>query len=1031
MAYPEQFGHPCWEKDQADKCINTVAQVTKETVPLFLATHSPIKSIKDAKVDAIITEEDVFQNLFLRQGEIRGVVRGDSGTGKSHLIRWVNLRSEYAAENKEQALDQFKIVMVQRDTGSLKSALQQIVDQLGDEFSQYIEDIRGSVDKFSAETAREELIQKLALEISSKWEQRGNQPLPNDLKPLGDVLLSPGYRKWLGRDGGVIAQKIARLTESSNLEERKKDIVFTSREFIPEPQYLNRTQDAQQVYEFIEGLEWDDIDSEEVVKVLNKALVEAQRELTGIRGSKLHEIFTAIRRKLYTQGKLLAVFIEDVTAASGGLDLDLFQALEPKVEQGACRMIALLGMTNEGWNVLPDNEKDRVDVEFDVGVNASHWAADHYEVAKFTARYLNALRSNDQEINALAQNRFGSDISYSKCDECKQRGNCHDIFGYVQLDTEVKIGLFPFSPTAPQKLLSALNEERHRTSQRGLLDYVLEFALIKSYHLFSQGGFPDPKLIGVKRPGLTYWAEVENKYLGGFEWSLETKNQAQFLTQFWLAANSADKAASLLEPYRAPFSLPEFSTETILPPGGGQQPEPGPGPGPTDPPAEDIELTRLIAVLDSWIGGEEKTLTHDAKFRKYLSEMLSKAMRWQDYRGVPVAFAKMISGGTSPIRIEGQKSKPASQHYFIDFFRDIQTRNLLEALTRYDREGKKSWNFANGELHKRRVYGWLRKNKQNILTGIDPDPSDLRQDAIRAASQLMALAAIIRRRTSLPIREPQKRITELFIKIWGDTGKPRPFTSAMAQFVDDIEIKWEGAKKLIINELGVGQGEAAPKDFIDPLPILTALDKFEENPVVQSPPETINENFWKKRFEPVSSLGAYDHMPKKLEEERKELKERLGTLKAFLIDSGFEGNDLRKALRDCLKELVEVIQIEKENLKFPNQEFMSLWEPKRLEEKKDSWGSCMVQVTKVIDSPKDLDTLCFDSATLSEAYNSLTKITKEYLLPVDRELTEQEEPGGNAQEGKKEDLLNELKQLSEMMEKDSLYAKPKKIKRAA
>ena len=44
MPYPKQLGAPCWEKEQADKCINYVAQVTPEQAPLFLATHSPIKN---------------------------------------------------------------------------------------------------------------------------------------------------------------------------------------------------------------------------------------------------------------------------------------------------------------------------------------------------------------------------------------------------------------------------------------------------------------------------------------------------------------------------------------------------------------------------------------------------------------------------------------------------------------------------------------------------------------------------------------------------------------------------------------------------------------------------------------------------------------------------------------------------------------------------------------------------------------------------------------------------------------------------
>jgi len=373
MPYPQKFGQPCWNKEQAERCINIVAQVTREQAPLFLATHSPIKNIKDVKSDSLVTEEKAFKKLFSRKGEVRGVVRGGSGTGKSHLIRWINLRAEYAVDRNEFDLNKFKIVMVKRETGSLKSALKQIVEQLGDEFGKYIKDIRNSLDKFSTATARDELTQALALEINRKWEERGNAPLPRYLKNLGDVLLSPGYRNWLGRDGGVIAKKIDRLTQSSSREDREKEIMFTRDEVIPPLGKLGNTTDASQVHDFISDFKYDFDDemSSKTVSVLNVALLNAQRELTGIKGAMLNEIFTDIRRELHIQGKQLAIFIEDVTAASGGLDLDLFQAFEPKADRNLCRMIALLGMTNVGWNILPDNEKDRVDFEFDIAENAN------------------------------------------------------------------------------------------------------------------------------------------------------------------------------------------------------------------------------------------------------------------------------------------------------------------------------------------------------------------------------------------------------------------------------------------------------------------------------------------------------------------------------------------------------------------------------------------------------------------------------------------------------------------------------------
>ena len=87
MPYSEKLGHPCWEKDQVEKCVNIVAQVTREQAPFFLATHSPFKNIKDVKAGSLVTEEKAFSDIFSRKGEIRTVVRGKVGTGKSHLIR--------------------------------------------------------------------------------------------------------------------------------------------------------------------------------------------------------------------------------------------------------------------------------------------------------------------------------------------------------------------------------------------------------------------------------------------------------------------------------------------------------------------------------------------------------------------------------------------------------------------------------------------------------------------------------------------------------------------------------------------------------------------------------------------------------------------------------------------------------------------------------------------------------------------------------------------------------------------------------
>ena len=1023
MTYPNQLGFPCWDRDQADYCVNSVAQVTAETVSSFLATHSPIKNIKDAKANDTVTEEEIFNSLFSRQGEIRGVVRGDSGTGKSHLIRWVNLRAEYAAENNELGLDNFKIVMVRRDTGSLKSALQQIVKQLGEEFSKYIEDIKGAIERFSSETARQALVSALALEVGSKWESRGNPPLPHDLRNLDEILRSPGYLDWLCRDGGVVARKISRLTDSSSLEEREKPVVFSVKEIVPNSSILNRSRDAVQVYDFLESLDLDDIDPAEVVDVLNKALIEAQRELTGIQGSKLHDIFTAIRKELHSRGMQLAVFVEDVTAASGGLDLDLFRAFEPHVEPDACRMIAVLGMTNVGWNPLPDNEKDRVDAEYDVGVNAEKWSTDHYEVAKFAARYLNAARCSKAELKALAQDRFTSDINTSKCDDCPHKEVCHNVFGFVELDAGAKIGMYPFTTVTPQRMLKALNEERHRSSQRGLLDYVLDYALLKSHFSFEQQQFPNSRYISVAQPYLEYWTGLESDYLGGVAWSPEEKKRAQFFVQFWYDGDSADGAVDFLTQAAGILgfpSIPRDGEATPFQPGQPVQPtqpvQPQPVlPQPVQPPppvvrAEDKEQQRLLMALDVWADGEP--LKYDDKFRGYVSDLLKNSMRWQDSRGTPIQVAKTLHSDKNPIRIEGQTARPAAQLYFVDLPRNSQTKELLEALVRYNREGQKTWKFSHGELHKRRVCRWLRENRSRLIEGIDPKPDYIRRDAIKKASQFMALSAILRRKEALPQRDMQGRVSELFVPVWDKETVPVSFSSPLTSMLDDISTKWIGVKEFLISELGVGQGEASPKDFIDPVPILDSIKDFENAPNIDELEEAASESYWKKRLAPVAGLSnSYNKLSDILDAELKEIDARCDEIGTFLMESGFNGEDLRNELRQFMIIFLEVLDIEGEVLKcYPSSEFKSLHDSGNIVGRKEAWATSLGRARKVHFEKKPIDTLCFDTAEFDETHKALM-VVKKHLQDIDKELRSQEAPSRSGTSGTKEELLSALKKI--------------------
>ena len=77
-------------------------------------------------------------------------------------------------------------------------------------------------------------------------------------------------------------------------------------------------------------------------------------------------------------------------------------------------MVAILGMTTEGWDALPKNERQRAGVIVNIKENAEQWSQNTAEVNEFTARYLNAMRSSEADIERIAQDRFRSDVTISK-----------------------------------------------------------------------------------------------------------------------------------------------------------------------------------------------------------------------------------------------------------------------------------------------------------------------------------------------------------------------------------------------------------------------------------------------------------------------------------------------------------------------------------------------------------------------------------------------------------------------------------------
>ena len=113
-----------------------------------------------------------------------------------------------------------------------------------------------------------------------------------------------------------------------------------------------------------------------------------------------------------------------------------------------------------------------------------------------------------------------------------------------------------------------------------------------------------------------------------------------------------------------------------------------------------------------------------------------------------------------------------------------------------------------------------------------------------------------------------------------------------------------------------------------------------------------------------------------------------------------------------------MIEIQQNNLIYPNERFDSLWESNRLQDNQDDWVVSITRAAKVSKDSKDIDILCYDPFYLEQAWNDLTIVTKEHLELIEKELEAQENPAGKEKSGTKKEFFDELKLISEMLNKD-------------
>lgn len=969
---PRQLGQPCWTDSTLEATVRTVAAMGDESVPRFLATHSPMSHIRLGDTGETVSDGQVFERIArLSARENVVLVHGAPGTGKSHLINWVKLQYDHALQ--ADTLSKVIPVLVRRRTGSLKDALEQLVEQLPERFHKYLEPVRSAIDRISEREARKKLASELHLELGVRWEEAGKERLPRTIRSLPEAFHAEGFGAWLCREGGVIDRNVQRLISPSELHDRDSFPQFTADEFrITDPRQKSPGLNTEKVRNLIDEFAEEPGSAEKAAQLCNDCLRSALRELTGLGNAALSTILRSIRQDLRKEGQRLVLLIEDVSTLSV-LDDEVVNAVEPQNDASLCDLTSVLGMTEQAFQRLRDNQYQRIAgsgfiLSFPQDASAKSWASDQVETDRFVARYLNATRLTDADIEAIAfHRRSGSDLNISACEACPIRTECHDAFGKVEFG-DIVVGLFPFRPGSAPYLLNNLDDDQTgvRQTQRGLLDHITK-PVMRYVDELAQGD-QRPLALPIRRNSPTGWQAFIETYLGG--WSQNDQSRVRLLAEAWTPRTGVSEIASDLQSILKPFSLPDFSSKTGPKKAGTPPSVNRPLPPPPSPPSPDAStqkrLTDLLNRVEDWRSGQKFQSPSD--HQTMVIAFLKGALPTDDVRSPAVpARGRLSDANRGSIRFEDSATLSAVAGAVFDFPRTTDTIDLLVALTHFEVAGRKTWEFPDGERYKRMASRWLRKHQDRMLASLDPEGLST-TEPVKLATKFLSMAAMVERRSGLPLDTAMalSHVTSV-----AASAPPTVLSEPLKRFYQDLPDRRRAVQAFLVNETNLPQGDGGIV-IIDPRTITEAITEARTDPTIAPLPDEYFTRYWKSRYVALENLKSWANLPDAIASERDAIGDLVARIDSILALHGVEVGGDYADFPHFIADTHELIEFLKSKLRWTPED-VSFFKKDRIADRASSLASNLARAAAIATGDSDGDILQFNPEDLLTVANVVNR----------------------------------------------------------
>jgi hypothetical protein len=827
----------CWDVERVRRVMGVEATQTADSI--FLATHHPIAMYRQELIEVpsrVRYSEEQFLKDFLAEQDFAFVpVLGSSGTGKSHLIRWLAANIESTHRRR--------VLLIPKIGTNLKDIISLILKGMaGATFDEYRQRLNRATSTLTEAQAREQLLNQLAAAVGPNG--RGDRTQLSELEDylvgaVDSLLYDPFFREHWLKDGGIIHKLVVHILGHRDTVE----IVEERRQFSLEDlplNVLNLPKAGEQAREFYSVLIGDEDIQKATVDWLNRHLDEAIAQVLSLGREDLQRLMREVRETLAEDKVELVLLIEDF-AKFQGIDREVLEAVLARPQQAGgkslCAIRTALACTTGYFDGMRlDTVKQRItfSVNLDVGTVGKQQSLVNYaDIKKFVANYLNAVRLEEKIIQDWAQSRNYEDSDKealsSACNECEHKLACHAGFGEAD-----GFGLYPFTPEALGQMLARVNPETFKP--RFLIRDVLKWTLENSISDIKHGDFPANSLrehFGKMRLSAMVQADIKAK-------DQQNYDRRQTLLDLWTDSN---ELCDLRPEIHSAFDIPALGVkvqQTKVRPSVSQAKDSRTSVSNyrVEPQSQTEKtpdkLTNQLQILDRWNNREILPQDIAGELRPLIYSAIGDRVEWDAEMLLKGSFA---SSGTTYFKsrnitffspkvtretISGVKLSLPLNPDDPDEFRESAI--AFQGILQYNHY--KHWKFPDGSRYFRTYAKQLEKWSQYVLEQIRLYPRESGEpwNPVPAAVELLAIAATM---AGHPTNSIEHLINSLFLDLEAKDLENR--SANWKKLFNSLQNHREALLEIVKSRTACTKGSSKQFQIIDVVQILDPLKQVSKS----------------------------------------------------------------------------------------------------------------------------------------------------------------------------------------------------------